>query len=157
MLVQDRPTRRFVRAFAESVKAWLRHTTEGGTIDCDAEELIVIGNKSFEAIVDLDARRHAAMFEKGAAPDAEVAREIESLYHAWADTAVLLVKCLPGRQSETLDALIENLDLAMSPIDDESRIMSDELIALRDAAIGDHRAGEGESGGGDIKTSDWAA
>ena len=146
MLVLDRPTGHVVKAFAECVAKWQKLPLDDRSISLEVEELIAIGNKTFEAIVDFDARWHAALFDSHEVCDDSVLIQIEGLYQAWGDPAsrlLTLARSLQSYHFEGLETLVEHIDLATSPLDENAMgSMSDELIALRDAAVAEHRTGK---------------
>ncbi len=145
MIALERPTGRAVRAFAEGVEGW-RGDPADATSRLDIEELIAVGNKAYEAVVDLDGRWHESLAEGIRPHDGRMLEAIEGLYLAWADPAgrlAAIARAAPGlgREVRGLDALLANLDVAAAVVDEDACVMSDELTSLRDGAVAEHREG----------------
>lgn len=146
MPVMERPTARTVRAYAQSVEA--RETGRAGaTLGLDLEELIGVGNKTFESISELDLNWNDYLISSERPYDDSVAADIARLYRDWSEASRRLLDPIGearagGYVLKGLEAFLRNVEEAKAVATATDREMPPGLVDLRDEARDEHRGGE---------------
>jgi hypothetical protein len=112
------------------------------------EEVIAYAIFVFDRIVAHDNHWHSEIFNKNAAYNDDLDREIETLFRLWSAQALICLDCAKtmsqqGFRVDGADRLQSQQEEALGILTpDEEFFNSDNLVKLRDSSIDDYRRGD---------------